>query len=73
MKNKTYKIYDAQDRMINCASKEEVITMLKTLSNGNESQLKKIEVFDPVTGWNYADNWLRFKSQKETKRDAELV
>lgn len=64
MRSRPYKVFIENRKLINCDSISDVQYILESLILGRNDQLKNVEIFDPVTGWDYAINWIELKRVK---------
>lgn len=65
MRSRPYRIFIDNQKLINCVSIKDVKQILYSLSNGRNDKLKNVEVFDPITGWDFAFNWIELKNQND--------
>lgn len=65
MQTRNYKICDGQNKITICLTKDEVKRHLNEISKGDSKLMNRVEIFDPVTGWDYAANWLTLKAQRK--------
>lgn len=72
MKNKVYKVYTNSNNMLSFNTSEEVMNFLNRNYGDNSSRLKLIEVYDPVTGWDFANTWLHFRKNKEANYETDF-
>lgn len=66
MQIRNYRICDEHNKVFNFLTKEDVKKHLNEISNGDHQKISRIEIFDPVTGWDYATKWINLKAQRES-------
>ncbi|MBI9071069.1 MAG: hypothetical protein JEY94_05700 [Melioribacteraceae bacterium] len=73
MKKKCYKVFTKSNKIVNFDSGDEVVKFLGDYYGISKEKLKLVEVFDPVTGWDYADTWLQIHNRKKQNLEKELT
>lgn len=73
MHKKNFKIYASSNKMLNFTTSEEVLHYLNENFGGNKEKLKFVEVYDPVTGWDFANTWLQLQKNKEFNLESDFA